>query len=175
MFVPVPLRCYKVPGEETVAEAEPPQVLLVEDNPDHEELIRRAFAERQPKVALAVARHGEEALDYLHRRGNYQDPSTSPRPRLILLDLRLPRVDGLEVLGEIKSTPSLRSMPVVVLTTSDSEHDVQRAYAQHANSYLVKPAEFSRIRELIDRVEGYWLDVNRLPGDGSRPETGVRS
>ena len=63
----------------------------------------------------------------------------------------------------------------MVLTTSDSEHDVLRAYAQHANSYLVKPAEFSRIRELIDRVEGYWLDVNRLPVDGSRPETGVRS
>jgi len=158
-------------GEGTVAEAEPPHVLLVEDNPDHEELIRRAFAERQPRVALAVARHGEEALDYLHRRGSYQDPSKSPRPRLILLDLRLPRVDGLEVLGEIKATPALRSMPVVVLTTSDSEHDVQRAYAQHANSYLVKPAEFSRIRELIDRVQGYWLDVNRLPGDGSRGTT----
>ena len=151
-----------------MAEAEPPQVLLVEDNPDHEELIRRAFAERSPGVALAVARHGEEALDYLHRRGAYKDPSKSPRPRLILLDLRLPRVDGLEVLGEIKSSPTLRSTPVVVLTTSDSEHDVARAYAQHANSYLVKPAEFSRIRELIDGVQSYWLDMNRLPGDGSR-------
>ena len=81
-----------------MAEPDVPQVLLVEDNPDHEELIRRAFAEREPRVALAVARHGEEALDYLHRRGEYQDPSRSPRPRLILLDLRLPRVDGLEVL-----------------------------------------------------------------------------
>jgi len=151
-----------------VAEPEPPQVLLVEDNPDHEELIRRAFAELEPKVALAVARHGEEALDYLHRRGEYQDPSRSPRPRLILLDLRLPRVDGLEVLGEIKSSPTLRSTPVVVLTTSDSEHDVARAYAQHANSYLVKPAEFARIRELIDRMQSYWLGMNRLPGDGTR-------
>ena len=151
-----------------MAEAEPPQVLLVEDNPDHEELIRRAFAERKPRVSLAVARHGEEALDYLHRRGEYKDPAKSPRPRLILLDLRLPRVDGLEVLGEIKATPSLRSMPVVVLTTSDSEHDVARAYAQHANSYLVKPAEFARIRDLIDKIQGYWLDMNRLPGDGTR-------
>jgi len=151
-----------------VAEPEPLQVLLVEDNPDHEELIRRAFAEREPRVAVAVARHGEEALDYLHRRGEYQDPSRSPRPRLILLDLRLPRVDGLEVLGEIKSSPALRSMPVVVLTTSDSEHDVARAYAQHANSYLVKPAEFARIRELIDRMQSYWLGMNRLPGDGTR-------
>jgi len=151
-----------------LAEPEPLQVLLVEDNPDHEELIRRAFAEREPRVAVAVARHGEEALDYLHRRGEYQDPSRSPRPRLILLDLRLPRVDGLEVLGEIKSSPALRSMPVVVLTTSDSEHDVARAYAQHANSYLVKPAEFARIRELIDRMQSYWLGMNRLPGDGTR-------
>lgn len=150
-----------------MAEVEPPQVLLVEDNPDHEELIRRAFAEAEPRVTLAVARHGEEALDYLHRRGDYRDPKTSPRPRLILLDLRLPRVDGLEVLGEIKSTPALRATPVVVLTTSDSEHDVARAYAQHANSYLVKPAEFSRIRELIDGVQSYWLDMNRLPGDGA--------
>ena len=151
-----------------MAEPEPPQVLLIEDNPDHEELIRRAFAELEPKVALAVARHGEEALDYLHRRGEYQDPSRSPRPRLILLDLRLPRMDGLEVLGEIKSSPTLRSTPVVVLTTSDSEHDVARAYAQHANSYLVKPAEFARIRELIDRMQSYWLGMNRLPGDGTR-------
>jgi CheY-like chemotaxis protein len=151
-----------------VSEPEPLQVLLVEDNPDHEELIRRAFAEREPRVTVAVARHGEEALDYLHRRGEYQDPRRSPRPRLILLDLRLPRVDGLEVLGEIKSSPTLRSMPVVVLTTSDSEHDVARAYAQHANSYLVKPAEFARIRELIDRMQSYWLGMNRLPGDGTR-------
>jgi CheY-like chemotaxis protein len=150
-----------------LAEPEPPQVLLVEDNPDHEELIRRAFAELEPKVALAVARHGEEALDYLHRRGEYQDPSRSPRPQLILLDLRLPRGRA-EVLGEIKSSPTLRSTPVVVLTTSDSEHDVARAYAQHANSYLVKPAEFARIRELIDRMQAYWLGMNRLPGDGSR-------
>jgi CheY-like chemotaxis protein len=151
-----------------LAELEPPQVLLVEDNPDHEELIRRAFAELEPKVALAVARHGEQALDYLHRRGEYQDLSRSPRPRLILLDLRLPRMDGLEVLGAIKSSPTLRSTPVVVLTTSDSEHDVARAYAQHANSYLVKPAEFARIRELIDRLQCYWLGMNRLPGDGTR-------
>jgi CheY-like chemotaxis protein len=152
-----------------VSEPDVPHVLLVEDNPDHEELIRRAFAEAGPAVRLSVARHGEEALDYLHRRGAYQDPGRSPRPRLILLDLRLPRVDGLEVLGEIKSSPTLRATPVVVLTTSDSEHDVARAYAQHANSYLVKPAEFSRIRELIDQVQAYWLDTNRLPGDGGRP------
>ena len=143
-------------------------VLLVEDNPDHEELIRRAFSDRGAPVALRVARHGEEALDYLFRRGEYKDASRSPRPRLILLDLRLPRVDGLEVLGEIKSSPDLRAIPTVVLTTSESEHDVTRACAQHANSYLVKPVEFDRFEALVGSLESYWLSLNRQPGDGGR-------
>ena len=116
-----------------------------------------------------MARHGEEALDYLFRRGEYQDAARSPRPRLILLDLRLPRVDGLEVLAEIKSSPDLRAIPTVVLTTSESEHDVARACAHHANSYLVKPVEFARFEELIGSVESYWLTLNRQPGEGARP------
>ena len=145
------------------------QVLLVEDNPDHEELIRRAFVDDGARVTLRVARHGEEALDYLFRRGEYRDAEASPRPRLILLDLRLPRMDGLEVLAEIKSSPELRTIPTVVLTTSESEHDVARACAQHANSYLVKPVEFARFEELIRDVEAYWLTLNRQPGDRTRP------
>jgi two-component system, response regulator len=147
-----------------VAEREDLQVLLVEDNPDHEELIRRAFADNGTRVVLSVARHGEEALDYLFRRGEYQDPVRSPRPRLILLDLRLPRMDGLEVLAEIKSSPELQAIPTVVLTTSESEHDVARACAHHANSYLVKPVEFARFEALIKNVEDYWLTRNRQPG-----------
>ncbi len=141
-------------------------VLLVEDNPDHEELIRRAFADRRAPVALSVVRHGEEALDYLFRRGEYRDAARSPRPRLILLDLRLPRVDGLEVLGEVKSSPELQAIPTVILTTSESEHDIARACAQHANSYLVKPVEFDRFEELIGSLESYWLNLNRQPGEG---------
>jgi CheY-like chemotaxis protein len=147
-------------------------VLLVEDNPDHEELIRRAFADRGAPVALNVARHGEEALDYLFRRGEYQDAERSPRPRLILLDLRLPRVDGLEVLAEVKSSPDLRAIPTVVLTTSESEDDLARACAQHANSYLVKPVEFERFEALMVSLESYWLTLNRQPGDGG--PTGTR-
>ncbi|HEX9187315.1 MAG TPA: response regulator [Vicinamibacteria bacterium] len=139
-------------------------ILLVEDNPDHEELIRRAFADRGVRVAISVARHGEEALDFLFRRGPFEDPERSPRPRLILLDLRLPRVDGLEVLSRIKSSPELHAIPTVVLTTSESEHDVSRACAEHANSYLVKPVEFARFEELIRHVESYWLTLNRQPG-----------
>jgi len=140
-------------------------ILLVEDNPDHEELIRRAFADHGVRVAISVARHGEEALDYLFRRGPYADAARSPRPRLILLDLRLPRVDGLEVLSRIKSSPELQAIPTVVLTTSESEHDVSRACAEHANSYLVKPVEFARFEELIRHVESYWLTLNRQPRD----------
>jgi len=142
---------------------DPVAILLVEDNVDHEELIRRTLVERQAPVELKVARHGEEALDYLFRRGRWQDPAASPRPRLVLLDLRLPRVDGFQVLGTIKSTPSLRDLPVVILTTSQSEHDVARAYARHANSYLVKPADHQRFSELVGAVESYWLELNRQP------------
>jgi CheY-like chemotaxis protein len=151
-----------------VAERQDLQVLLVEDNPDHEELTRRAFTDNGSRITLRVARHGEEALDYLFRRGEYQDPGRSPRPSLILLDLRLPRMDGLEVLAEIKSSPELRSIPTVVLTTSESEHDVAGASAQHANSYLVKPVDFARFEKLIGDVEAYWLTLNRQPGGAGR-------
>jgi len=149
-----------------VGEQESLPVLLVEDNPDHEELIRRAFADRGVRVSISVARHGEEALDYLFRRGIYEDARRSPRPRLILLDLRLPRVDGLEVLSRIKSSAALQAIPTVVLTTSESEHDVARACAEHANSYLVKPVDFARFEDLIVHVDSYWLTLNRQPGDG---------
>jgi CheY-like chemotaxis protein len=149
-----------------VAEPRDVRVLLVEDDPDHEELVRRAFSDSGARVTLHVARHGEEALDYLFRRGEYRDAGRSPRPRLILLDLRLPRKDGLEVLAEIKGSPELRGIPTVVLTTSESDHDVARAAAQHANSYLVKPVEYARFEALIGELGSYWLTLNRQPGDG---------
>ena len=142
-------------------------VLLIEDNPDHEELVRRAFAERSVRVSISVAHHGEEALDFLFRRGAFADAAKSPRPCLILLDLRLPRIDGLEVLSRIKSSPALQAIPTVVLTTSESEHDVARACAEHANSYLVKPVDFSRFEDLIGHVESYWLSLNRQPSEGT--------
>lgn len=117
---------------------------------------------------MSVARHGEEALDFLFRQGEFADAAKSPRPRLILLDLRLPRIDGLEVLSRIKSSPTLQAIPTVVLTTSESEHDLARAGAEHANSYLVKPVDFARFEDLIGHVESYWLSLNRQPSEGSR-------
>ena len=150
-------------GKGAPGEREDVHVLLIEDDPDHEGLVRRAFRDGRRRVALQVAHHGEEALDYLFRRGEYGDPARSPRPRLILLDLRLPRRDGLEVLAEIKSSPDLRTFPAVVLTPSESDHDVARAFAQHANSYLVKPGDYERFVELIAGVERYWLQENVQP------------
>ena len=136
------------------------RVLLVEDDPDHAELVRRGLEEYGSRLQLTHLGDGETALEYLRERAPRDTPD---RPHLILLDLRLPRVDGLEVLGEIKSSPALRAIPTVVLTTSESEHDVARACAQHANSYLVKPVEFHRFEALIGNLESYWLILNRQP------------
>ncbi len=152
-----PLGVTQAPG----ARHDPAPILLVEDNPDHEELIRRAFQERGALVDLRVARNGDEALDYLLRRGAWRDAEASPRPGLVLMDLRLPGLDGFQVLDAVKASPELCGVPVVVLTTSHSEPDVARAYACRANSYLVKPSEFSELADLLELVERYWLRLNR--------------
>ncbi len=141
------------------------RVLLVEDDPDHAELVRRGLAEQPASVRTDVVEDGEAALAYL-RRG--LERAEDGRPHLILLDLRLPKMDGLELLREVKSTPELRGIPCVVLTTSDAARDMERAYALHANSYLVKPGDHDGFRRLIGDVERYWLGSNRqpLPGEG---------
>jgi len=142
---------------------EPIVILLVEDDPAHAEIVRRNFREFRMANRLEHVEDGQEALDYLHRQGRYTDPETAPRPGLILLDLRLPRVDGLEVLQSIKEDPDLQSIPVVVLTTSAAESDMVRAYANHANSYLVKPVDFSQFLELMKVLGYYWLVWNANP------------
>jgi CheY-like chemotaxis protein len=142
---------------------EPIVILLVEDDPAHAEIVRRNFREFRMANRLEHVEDGQEALDYLHRQGRYTDPETAPRPGLILLDLRLPRVDGLEVLQHIKEDPDLQFIPVVVLTTSAAESDMVRAYANHANSYLVKPVDFSQFLELMKILGYYWLVWNANP------------
>jgi len=141
---------------------DPLTILLVEDNRDHAELIQRSFQEHGLDGSIEHVLDGESALSYLFRRGEFAD---RPRPRLILLDLRLPRVDGLEVLREIKQSPELQRIPAVVLTTSDADRDVARAYAEHANSYLVKPVDFSQFDGLMRDLGRYWLDWNRQPAN----------
>ena len=145
-------------------DGEPVHVLLVEDNPDHADLVTFLLAKSQPKAK--VVHHvsdGGAALDYLFRRGDFAIPDRSPRPHLILLDLRLPKVDGLAVLKEIKtsSDEELRRTPVVVLTSSEADSDAAAAYDCKANSYLVKPVDFEKFHQLVEDLGYYWLVWNR--------------
>jgi len=146
-----------------VTAAATPVILLVEDDPDHTELVRRAIEELGRDVRLVALADGEIALDYLFRRGEWANPERSPKPDLVLLDLRLPRLDGFSVLREIKSASALRHVPVVILTSSSSDRDVEQAYAEHANSYLVKPHDYERLVTLLGRARDYWLVRNRGP------------
>jgi CheY-like chemotaxis protein len=138
-------------------------ILLVEDNADHAELVRRTLDASGMPNRLFHVQDGEAALDYLHGCRDYADRQRFPRPHLVLLDLRLPRIDGLEVLKQIKSDPHLHTIPVVVLTTSDADRDMAQAYENHANSYLTKPVDFAKFSVLLKDLGYYWLAWNRHP------------
>jgi CheY-like chemotaxis protein len=139
------------------------EVLLVEDDEDHAELVRRNLMSQTVRCRITHVNNGESALDYLHRRGDYTEPEKSLRPDLILLDLRLPRVDGMTVLADIKSTPGLQTIPVVVLTSSAAHPDVSQAYLRHANSYLVKPLDLVSFEGLMKELGLYWFTWNQSP------------
>jgi CheY-like chemotaxis protein len=141
-------------------EAELVDILLVEDSEDDVELTRAAFEDAQVANRLYVARHGEEAMDFVHRRPPFE---SAPRPDLILLDLNLPRKDGREVLEEIKADPGLAPIPVVILTTSASDEDIARAYQHHANSYIRKPVTFDGLVGAVRTLQNYWLGMVTLP------------
>jgi two-component system, response regulator len=142
---------------------EPLHILLVEDNDAHAELVIRGMRDQQVANKIHHVSDGEQALDYLFMRGAYADPVTNPRPNFVLLDLRLPRVDGLEVLRTIKTTPSLLRIPVVILTSSDAESDIAKSYDYHANSYVVKPLDFKTFTKLMKDLGFYWLGWNAKP------------
>ncbi len=144
-------------------QGEPLAILLVEDNPDHAELIIRCLEDNHVANKVYHVADGEAALDYLFRRGRYADPKSSPRPHVVFLDLRLPKIDGLEVMKEIKTADDLRDTPVVVLTTSEAESDIARAYDFHANSYVVKPINYQDFVQLMRDLDFYWLVWNRCP------------
>jgi CheY-like chemotaxis protein len=136
-------------------------ILLIEDDPDHADLILDCLKENRIANDVFHVADGEAALDFLLRQGKYADADKSPTPHLVLLDLRLPKVDGLEVLRRIKADDTLKRIPVVVLTTSDAEIDVTRAYDLHANSYLMKPVNFESFNGMIRDLDFYWLVWNR--------------
>lgn len=142
---------------------EPIVILLVEDDESHAEIVRRNFKDYRLANTLMHVTDGQAALDYLRHENEFSDPATSPRPGIILLDLRLPKVDGLEVLKSIKTDPQLLQIPVVILTTSKAETDMVTAYAYHANSYLVKPVDFTEFTDLMTTFGFYWVAWNQYP------------
>ena len=138
-------------------------LLLAEDNADHAELVLRCLEDHPVPHHVVHLSDGEAALAYLTRTGRFGDTAAAPTPRLVLLDLRLPKMDGLDVLRALKSFPELSGIPVVILSSSAAPSDVSRAYAAHANSYLVKPTDFDRLRRMVLDLGQYWLNWNETP------------
>jgi two-component system response regulator len=141
-------------------DAEPIEVLLVEDSAGDVRLTLEAFKDAKVHVNLSVASDGAEAMAFLERKGEY---ANAPRPDLILLDLNLPKKDGREVLEEIKESPELKSIPVVILTTSASEADILRSYRLHANCYITKPVDLDGFITVVSSIDNFWLSVVKLP------------
>jgi chemotaxis family two-component system response regulator Rcp1 len=137
------------------------EILLVEDNPGDVELTREALETAKVRNRLHVVDDGGEATDFLFRRGKFED---APEPDIILLDLNLPTKDGRQVLSEIKADPELAKIPIVVLTTSQSDEDIVRAYQLHANCYIAKPIDFNHFLRIVAAIEEFWLSVVKLPG-----------
>jgi two-component system, chemotaxis family, response regulator Rcp1 len=136
------------------------EILLVEDSPGDVRLTQEALRDAKVQNNLHVATDGEEAIAFLRRTGSYAEV---PRPDLILLDLNLPKKDGREILAEIKADPSLKTIPVVVLTTSESEADILQSYQLHANCYITKPVDLEGFMKVVRSIEGFWLSIVRFP------------
>ena len=136
------------------------EVLLVEDSPGDVRLTQEAFKDAKVLINLSVASDGVEAMAFLAREGKH---AGAPRPDLILLDLNLPKKDGREVLSELKESPALKSIPVVILTTSASEADIQGSYQHHANCYITKPVDLDGFITVVSSIDNFWLSVVKLP------------
>lgn len=141
----------------------PVAILMAEDDPDDRFLSEEALKEARVINELHVVEDGEELMDYLFRRGRFESPASSPRPGLILLDLNLPKKDGREALKEIKSSPSLRRIPVVVLTTSRAEEDILRTYDLGVSGYITKPISLTALVNVMKVLGDYWLEIVELP------------
>lgn len=144
-------------------EPKPITILLADDDADDRMLARDALVESRVANDLHFVEDGEQLLDYLYRRGQYESPESSPRPGLILLDLNMPRKDGREALQEIKADPSLRHIPIVVLTTSKAEEDIYRTYDLGVNSFITKPVTFDGLVKVMKVLGRYWFEIVELP------------
>lgn len=138
-------------------------ILLVEDSPEDFETTERALRKSGLKNPIFRCVDGDDALDFLYRRGMYSDPQKAPRPGVILLDLNLPGTDGREVLNEVKTDPDLKQIPVIVLTTSKDDRDIEVCYRCGANSYIQKPVDLDGFMKAIERLNDYWFEVVILP------------
>ncbi len=141
----------------------PITILMADDDADDRALTKEALEEGRLVNTIRFVEHGEELIEYLRRTGRYAPPVEAPRPGLILLDLNMPRKDGRAVLKEIKSDPDLRTIPVVVLTTSKADEDVYRSYDLGVNSYIVKPVTFEALVDILQTLEKYWFEIVELP------------
>ncbi|MBZ0266052.1 response regulator [bacterium] len=144
-------------------EVKPFEILLIEDNDDHAAAVKRSFRKHRLENHITHLKDGEEAMNYLFRKGEFEDPLKSPRPKVILLDLRLPKLDGLDILKAIKSDDQLKHLPVVVLTSSRTDQDIEKATELHANSFVVKPVSFDKFVKLMDDLGYYWLGYHTSP------------
>src|SRR4051812_17675555 len=138
-------------------------ILIAEDSEEDSEILRRAFRKTGCNVPLLFVRDGQQAMDYLSGDGEYADRTAHPLPRLLLLDLKMPRVDGFDVLGWLQKHPKLKLIPVTVLTSSNFDKDVDRAYGLGANSYLVKPSSLGGYEDIAEKLRSYWIETNRPP------------
>jgi CheY-like chemotaxis protein len=150
----------------------PITIVIAEDDLEDRMLVEEAFAENHLVNDLHFVENGEQLMDYLYRRGAYADPARAPHPGLILLDLNMPKKDGRTALQEIKADPTLRHIPVVVLTTSKAEEDIFRSYDMGVNSFITKPVTFTGLVDMVKAVGNYWFEIVELPPDGVRKQDG---
>ncbi|WGV23532.1 response regulator [Halotia branconii] len=138
-------------------------ILMADDDDDDSILVQEALRESQLSIELCIVKNGEDLMDYLHNRGRYTDKNIAPRPGLILLDLNMPKKNGIEVLKDIKNDPNLRRIPVIVLTTSEAQGDIYHTYDLGANSFIVKPEKFACLVDVMKTIGKYWFEIVELP------------
>ncbi len=154
------MKAFKMINNTVNGRGNPLIILLVEDNPDHAELVMRSLENHSVANKIYHVADGESAINYLFQKKEFADRAKCPKPNVVLLDLRLPKVDGLEILKIVKKSKDLRQVPVVILSTSEAENDVRTAYDFHANSYLVKPVDFRKFTKMMGELGFYWLNSN---------------